>query len=121
MHEMPAIFTIHPSIGICRLGTSQEYFFGPQPSSERNARLEFERTQAPWGYRDSRGRLRRQAAVFRVFEMEVDKQGKAVSAPKEVTPDRARIEWTIHVANRKAAGKQFGSVREDKGRRNAWA
>ena len=50
---------IHPSIGIARVGNSDEFFVGP----------EVPHATAPphGGYRDAEGRLKRQAARFRIY------------------------------------------------------
>jgi L-Lysine epsilon oxidase N-terminal/L-lysine epsilon oxidase C-terminal domain len=92
---MPKRFEIHPAIGIARVGRSQEFFIGPEPDG-----------QPPSLYRDNNGELKRQAARFRVFECERDAAGRLVSAT-EITTERAEIEWTVHLVNRKAAAPNF--------------
>lgn len=87
--DMPVSFEIHPSLGISRVGTSEQFFFGPEPG-----------VAPPTRYRDEGGKLLRQAARFRVFECQRDDEGRLVRA-SEVGPDRGRITWTVHVANRK--------------------
>lgn len=86
---------IHPAIGIARVGDSAtEYFCGPEvtdPPSER-----------PGFYKDATGALKRQAARFRVYGYNA--AGEVVA---ELTSDTADIEWTVHVANKKAAWYQF--------------
>jgi hypothetical protein len=58
---------------------------------------------APEGsYRDARGALKRQAVRFRVYGY--DKDGGVVG---ELTADNAVIDWTVHVANKKAAWYNF--------------
>jgi hypothetical protein len=85
---------IHPSIGIARVGNSQDVFFigpeviAPEPPSN--------------GFRDGTGALKRQAAQFRIFGYNAG--GEAVA---ELTADNAQIQWTVHVANKKAAWYQF--------------
>ena len=86
---MPVQFEIHPTIGISRLGTSDGFFIGPEPDA-----------QPPTSYRDEGGILR-QAARFRIFRVERDMTGAIVTA-NEITSDAANIEWTVHLANRKA-------------------
>src|SRR4051794_17971128 len=97
---------IHPAIGIARVGSSQEFFLGPEPG------LALEKNR-----RDSTPSklLKRQAARFRVFSCTRDPQGKLVSF-EELTPDKATITWTVHLVNRKAAAPRFlkgGSVNTD--------
>lgn len=90
---------IYPSIGIARVGNSTEqergkgYFIGPEVVDP---------PPVASGYRDKNGRLQRQAARFRIYGLNA--QGQAV---KELTPENARIEWTVHLANKKSAWFQF--------------
>lgn len=86
---------IHPAIGIARIGNSPEgYFIGPEvphPTAPPDG-----------GYRDGEGRLKRQAAKFRVYGY--DDNGRVVA---ELTAANAEIRWTAHVANTKAAWYNF--------------
>jgi len=86
---------IHPAIGIARLGNSpDEYFVGPElPGAQPRPR---------GGYKDARGRIKRQAARFRLFGF--DAKGKLV---QEITAKDAFITWNVHVANKKAAWRSF--------------
>ncbi len=80
---------IHPAIGVGRVGSSDEWFIGPEVC------------QAPPpedGYRDSGCHLKREAARFRVYGYNA--AGALVS---ELTSDVADIRWRVHVANEKAA------------------
>jgi hypothetical protein len=99
---MPTTFEIFPAIGIARVGTSDEFFIGPEPDVPLDLRR-----------RDGQTNLRGQAARFRVFECERDAAGKLESAT-EVTADAATIEWGVHLVNRKAAADRF----DGGGRRN---
>jgi L-lysine epsilon oxidase-like protein len=84
---------IHPSIGIARVGNSEEEFFiGPEVDDP-----------APFeSAKDPSGALKRQAARFRVYGYNA--AGEVVS---ELTAEEAEVEWTVHVANKKAAWYQF--------------
>lgn len=86
---------ISPSIGIARVGDSRdEFFIGPEAPGL---------TPIPTGgYKDRHGRVKRQGARFRVYG--VDAAGRVVC---EITASMAEIEWTVHLANRKAAWYQF--------------
>ena len=105
---MPAIVSIkiHPAIGIARLGNSPaDFFVGPElPGVHQRPR---------GGYKDAQGRVKRQAARFRLFGY--DKKGKLV---KEITSVDAAIEWTVHLANHKAAWKQFDGLKPNPPLRN---
>lgn len=81
---------IHPAVGVARVGNSDEYLVGPQvtPTPELPTKA----------YRDASGKLKRQAAEFRIYGY--DAQGKVV---RELTAENAEIHWHAHVANTKAA------------------
>lgn len=86
---------VFPPIGIARVGNSpDEYFIGPEvpgPISEPQG-----------GYKDQEGRLKKQAARFRVYAF--DDEGKCIG---ELTSKDAKIQWTVQVANRKASWWSF--------------
>ncbi len=86
---------IHPSIGVARVGNSQEEFFiGPEV---------IDPIPRPSGfYRDAKGALKRQAARFRVYGL------NAAGTPiAELTAADATIEWEVRLANKKAAWYEF--------------
>ena len=86
---------IHPAIGIARLGNSPtEFFVGPEKPGVH--------TPPRGGYRDAQGRIKRQAARFRLFGY--DAKGKLVG---EVTAKDANITWTVSLANKKAEWIKF--------------
>jgi L-Lysine epsilon oxidase N-terminal/L-lysine epsilon oxidase C-terminal domain len=91
--------SIFPTIGIARVGNSREpgeagYFLGPEVPDELTL---------PQGqYKDATGALRRQAARFRIYGYDAD--GQIVG---EITSNDASIEWTAHLANKKAAWYNF--------------
>lgn len=90
---------IHPAIGIARVGnapgyTKNDYFIGPQ--------LPYAVGPPSNGYRDAQGRIKRQAAEFRIYGY--DKQGEVVG---ELTDDVADITWHVEVANKKASWYNF--------------
>jgi hypothetical protein len=88
---------IHPAIGIARIGNSDDFFFGPEVPNAT--------AQPKGGYRDPEGRLKRQAARFRVYGY--DSSGEVVA---ELTASNAEILWTAHVANKKAAWYDFDAA-----------
>lgn len=88
---------IHPAIGIARVGNSpDEFFVGPEAPG--NPPL------PDGGFKDAQGRIKRQAARFRIYGYDAD--GHVV---RELTADDADIAWTVHLANTKASFKQFQS------------
>ena len=86
---------IHPGIGIARVGNSEdEYFIGPEVPCPV--------PHEPGYYRDCAGALKRQAARFRIYGY--NRKGEVV---KELTAEDASIEWTVEIANKKAAWYNF--------------
>jgi L-Lysine epsilon oxidase N-terminal len=86
---------IYPPIGVARVGNSEDEFFlapeVPDPLPEK-----------PGFYRDAAGALKRQAARFRIYG--INAAGVAV---RELTADDAKIEWQVHLANKKSSWFQF--------------
>lgn len=113
---------IHPSIGFARVGNSEQYYIGPETS----AGLPVENQDATGGLpikpdtesttitsadlRDSEGRLKRQAARFRIYQYEAaGSTGYPCGSGTEVTIGSTvdgkvvkDIVWTVHLANKKA-------------------
>lgn len=88
-------FAIHPGVGIARLGDSpDEFFIGPETPDWRPV--------PAGGYKDALGRVKRQAAKFRVFEI-----GEDGTPIREVTGPDYTVTWTVHLANKKAAWYRF--------------
>ena len=88
---------IHPAIGVARVGNSKQFFIGPEnpgvPANWDSSAGKFK------PFKDSEGKILRQAARFRIFQF--DEAGNPV---KELTlGDGVKIEWRVHVANRKAS------------------
>jgi len=86
---------IHPAIGLARVGNSQNEWF-PAPETPDPVK------QPASFYRDGAGAIKRQAVRFRVYGYNA--AGQVVA---ELTDDNAKVEWTVHVANKKAAWYQF--------------
>lgn len=106
MHRI-VTFKIHPAIGIARLGNSpDQYFIGPELPGVNDP--------PTGGYKDAQMRVKRQAARFRIFGY--DKHGNVV---KEITAADAKIKWTAHLANKKAAWKEFDGLNPNAPLRNA--
>lgn len=87
--------TIYPPIGVCRVGNSpDEFYLGPEVPEPRPA--------AHGAYRDASGRLKREAARFRVYGLNA--LGEAVA---ELTAETAEIEWHVELANQKSSWYEF--------------
>src|SRR3990167_560518 len=92
-------------IGIARVGNSYEYYIGP------------EAPDAPYTgpFRDEKLRLLKQAARFRVYEVDAD--GNTVGEVKASATKH--IKWTVHLANKKASFMKFrGRFKETENLRN---
>lgn len=90
-----AFCSIFPKIGIARLGDSSDYFIGPESSG-----LEEDSKDR---YKDAHGRVKRQAAQFRIYAF--DETGVVVS---ELTSKNTKsINWRASVANKKASWHAF--------------
>ncbi|MGB5708416.1 MAG: LodA/GoxA family CTQ-dependent oxidase [Arenicellales bacterium] len=99
-------YKVFPSIGISRVGNSDEFYIGPEttgglPILSDAAEKKFE----PKDFRDKVGKMRRQAARFRVFKCDPD--GSAIEEVTAQTNNVRRIIWTIHPANKKAVWYTF--------------
>src|SRR5436305_4375549 len=96
---------IHPALGVARIGNApvpddperweEGFYVAPEiPGQE---------ARPGGGYKTPEGKIKREAARFRVYGY--DEQGNVV---REITADDdARVEWRVHVANRKTAWYQF--------------
>jgi hypothetical protein len=89
---------IYPCIGVARVGNApDEYFLGPEAPGTV--------PQPDGGFKDQKGRVKRQAARFRVYGLNA-----AEEVVKEVTADNGEVAWRVHLANRKAIGYQFNNA-----------
>src|SRR5580693_8410650 len=86
---------VHPGIGVARLGNApDDWFFGPETPGEA--------PNAPGGFRDAEGRLKRQAARFHIYA--TLKDGSVVEL---TNADGVEIEWRVQIANLKAGWYRF--------------
>ena len=95
-------FRIHPAFGVARVGNApgDAFYVGPEhpdiPANWKDGEFQ--------PFRDAEGRIKRQAARFRVFEYQEDEQERLSSpAEVEIGSDVVKIEWRVHVANKKAS------------------
>lgn len=111
-------YRIHPAIGIARVGdSSDDYFIGPEAPGIPPSLTKPDDPPAAHGkYKDNRKRIKRQGARFRIFEYTYG-AGNVLTQVREIKAADAQIEWTVHLANRKAAAPKF----MQNGRRNEGA
>lgn len=112
---------IHPAIGIARVGTSQEYYLGPETMAAAPGEGvltgglpikpgEDSKTITSNDLRDTETKLKRQAARFKLYQyQDGDTYSYPSAAGEEVVigsvVDGARVKdivWTVHLANKKA-------------------
>jgi hypothetical protein len=107
------VYKIFPSIGIARLGNCPsslpaDYYYGPEtPGSV---------VVPSNGYKDPQGRVRRQAARFRIYRFD---DGVLVGEVTASPQQNISITWTVELANTKAAYNQFLGIGHAGGLRNA--
>ncbi len=104
-------YMIHPAIGVARIGNSPHSFYlepqtiGGLPiecDSNGNPKMENGRPVYVKGFKEN-GRIRRQAAQFAVYLCD---SADPSDPGREITlddPAVESIEWTVHLANKKAA------------------
>ncbi|MFM2045813.1 MAG: hypothetical protein RLY86_4389 [Pseudomonadota bacterium] len=91
-----ARLAIFPALGIARVGNSPEWFLAPEVPGL---------PALPDGrYKDGDQRIKKQVQRFRIYAF--NKAGEVI---REVTAGDAKIEWTVHVANTKAAWYGFNN------------
>src|SRR2546423_3157548 len=121
-------FKIHPAIGIARVGDSPTSFYlapeqaGQLPiecDQDGNAVLKDGKEQPISKFKDGQGRVKRQAARFRVYgyddgspqgqELQVGQQIEVVQTKtgRMMTGKVVDIEWTVYLANKKASRYEF--------------
>ncbi len=107
-------YRIHPSIGVGRLGNSPDSFYLapetigglPIEADENNCpRVENGKPVYVKRFKDPKGQIRRQAATFKVYKTIPGTNNEVVVDLRDESIDR--IEWTVHVANKKAAWWNF--------------
>ncbi|HVE85710.1 MAG TPA: LodA/GoxA family CTQ-dependent oxidase [Myxococcales bacterium] len=86
---------IHPGLGIARVGNSpDEFFIGPESPGHM--------PHPAGGFKDGKGRVKRQAARFRIYAY--NKAGEPIA---ELTASDADIQWSVQLANKKSSYDMF--------------
>lgn len=106
-------YKIHPAIGIARIGNApaDTFFIGPEIPGRP---AEPAGTAGP-EFKDKAGRIKPQAARFRIWEYSDNGKGK-YEPGREISADTRDvewIEWTVHLANKKAAFFLFRGLQGD--------
>lgn len=99
---MSVIYKIHPAMGFARVGDSEEFYIEPVTAGGLPV-LTSGKKFTRGDFRSADGKMRRQAAAFGVYRYDGDDG-------REVRPGRdgvKSIEWTVRLANKKAAWYKF--------------
>ena len=102
---MSFAYKIHPAIGIARVGDSEDFYIAPETAGGLPINPDG-RPFGPGDFRDGSGKIRRQGARFEVYRY-ADRPGEPGQRVRPGEDGVARIEWTVHVANKKAAWYTF--------------
>jgi hypothetical protein len=99
-------FRIYPSIGMARLGNDlTQFYIGPETPGHPGFDVDALGNETPVKqYKVDDDQIKRQAARFRLFEV----NGSGAPRPAEL-PAGATVEWTVHLVNKKAAVRRGGS------------
>lgn len=119
---MAKTYRIHPSIGVARVGNSlTEFYLAPETvgglpiacDADGEPKTSGNGPEYIVNFKDQQGRIKRQAARFRVIEYDSDQPdapGREVSAGQNGV---TAVEWTAHIANKKAAWWNFSEQAGD--------
>src|SRR5215471_8285516 len=109
-------YQLHPAVGIARVGNSPTSFYlapeaiGGLPlecDEYGNLRLSHGRPRPVERFKDETGRIRRQASPFRILLFDDSSSSTPARELSLADPDVASIEWTVHLANKKAVWYPF--------------
>ncbi len=105
-------YKIFPPIGVARVGNAPEKFY-IDPESYRGLPINpdgkpFKQTD----FRDSEGRMCRQAARFRIFRTEANGKTEEINLS---TKGIKSIRWYVHLANKKASWYEFATSEGENG------
>lgn len=87
---------VYPPIGISRVGGSDSWFLAPEVPGLP--------PRPEGGFKDGTETIKKQVQRFRVYAF--DAEGRVIG---EVTADDAEVNWSVHVANTKAAWYGFNN------------
>lgn len=115
---MTSRYQIHPTIGIARLGNSpDEFYLAPERigglpiecDESGNPMVENGSLRFVEQFKDGVGRVKRQAAKFRVFEQASDGTQEVTQSDDAID----KIVWTVHIANKKPIWYTFSELQGD--------
>jgi hypothetical protein len=108
---LPPRYRIHPAIGVARVGNApaDDFFLAPEQPNQPAGGVAGPGKAAP-PFKVG-GKVRRQAARFRIYEYTENKG--LYTASREITADLADVAtltWTVHLANKKASFFKFDGL-----------
>jgi len=110
---MGSYYQIGPTIGVARLGNSETDFYlepdtigGLPRACEPNGDLK-NPPESVRHFKDSSGRVKRQGAYFRIYQIYDDGTSQEITLH---SPGVQSIEWTVHLANKKACWYNFSGL-----------
>jgi L-lysine 6-oxidase len=112
-------FSIHPRIGVARLGNSKDSFYlGPETTGGLpidcdpggNEVLVDGRPRSVRQFKDRTGAIKRQAARFKIFEHDLGGVAREVCIGESGI---SAIRWTVHVGNKKPIWYTFSELTGD--------
>ena len=133
---MTSTFKIHPAIGIARVGNSPDAFcIAPEQEGalpidcdvQGNPVVKDGREQPVAKFKDAQGRIKRQAARFRVHVYDAQtpegrelRSGDRIEYVRQKTGQRivaevSDVKWTVYLANKKASWYEFRQLEGEHG------
>lgn len=135
---MKTKYRIHPSIGIARLGNSEEFYIGPESISALPIECDQNGDTSAGAngqektidnFRDSAGKIRRQAARFRLFayddktpdgvELVVQDKNRGIKGTViqgfQGSGELVDIRWVVWMANKKSSWYEFKELNGEHG------
>ncbi|HEX7137005.1 MAG TPA: LodA/GoxA family CTQ-dependent oxidase [Vicinamibacterales bacterium] len=97
---MSRTYRIHPAIGVARLGNSPSFFVAAETLFGTPYEIIDGQEVPVQKFKDPQGRVKKQAARFRIFEYE---DGTPL---REITGDDAEIVWSVRLANTKGSANK---------------
>lgn len=112
---MAPYFKVHPGIGIARVGNSPEFSFSPEEPQGLPTEIVNGTEQPVSSFRDSQHRLKREACRFRLYRYDDDHPDRPAQRVVAGQDGVQRIEWTVHLANKKAVWYEFQQIQGEMG------
>ena len=104
-------YKIHPAIGIARVGNSDDYYQAPRTTG--GLPLEKDGSTPVTQFRDSQQRIKRQAVAFSIYAYDdANPRGRLINLARDGIVE---IEWTVYLANKKAAWREFRQLEGEDG------